>query len=117
MIILVVEDDESIRQGLADVLENEGYRVITAKNGEEGLERLWEDQPDLVILDLMMPVMDGFEFKKIMDSHPERRTIPVIVFSAHGGWVPPEMKVACVLDKSTPLDKILNAVKRYLNIQ
>jgi DNA-binding response OmpR family regulator len=112
--ILIVEDDESIRDGLADVLEQEGYKVVTAPNGEIGLERLWEDQPDLVILDLLMPVMDGFEFKKIMDSHRDRRAIPVIVFSAHSHGVPPEMKVAGVLDKSASMNKILNTVKKHL---
>jgi CheY-like chemotaxis protein len=112
--ILIVEDDECIRESLAHALKDEGYEVITAVNGDEGLERLWECLPDLVILDLMMPVMTGFEFKKIMDSHPDRVDIPVIVFTAQPYSVSPDMNVAAVINKSTPLDKILETITLHL---
>jgi CheY-like chemotaxis protein len=113
--ILLVEDDDSIRQGLSEILEIEGYLVIEARNGEEGLERLWEDVPDLVLLDLRMPVMDGLEFKKIMDSHPGRSAIPVIAFSGNPSDVPPEMKAAGVLNKSAPVEKILQVIEQHLS--
>ncbi len=59
--ILVVEDDEAIRLGLQEALRAEGYRVLVAADGEEGLRRGLTDDPDLVVLDVMLPRMDGFE--------------------------------------------------------
>jgi len=63
-IIVVVEDEEVIRIGLKDSLEIEGYTVITATNGEEGLATILKERPDLVVLDLMMPKMDGYQVCK-----------------------------------------------------
>ena len=111
--ILIVDDDDSIRECLTDALTGVGYKVITAKNGDEGLERLWEFPPDLVILDLMMPVMNGFEFKKIMDSHPDRAGIPVILFTSQPELALPGMNVAVVINKASSLNKILEMIKFY----
>ncbi len=61
-----------------------------------------------------MPVMDGFEFKKNMDLHHGKKSIPVIVFTANQGGVPQGMEVAHVMNKSAPLDKILDAITRHL---
>src|ERR1035437_9660737 len=107
--ILVVEDDADVRQSLKHLLEGEGFKVVTAKNGDEGLERLWETAPNLIVLDLMMPVMDGFEFKRIMDTHPERSKIPVIVFTSQPELVLGEMNVTGILKKTSSIDKILGA--------
>ena len=59
--VLVVEDDPDVRSALNDLLEAEGYEVETASNGKEALERLAEHRPGLVLLDLMMPVMSGWD--------------------------------------------------------
>src|SRR2546423_2847646 len=58
--ILVVEDELPMRTALHDVLSNEGYRVLTAENGEKGLRRALEEKPDLLLLDIMMPALDGY---------------------------------------------------------
>src|SRR5512132_317818 len=58
--ILIVEDELPMRTALTDILQNEGYRVLTAADGESGLARAIKEQPDLVLLDVMMPKLDGF---------------------------------------------------------
>ena len=62
--VLIIEDDEPMVMGLTEVLEGEGYEVVTAGTGPEGLRRALEDRPDLVLLDLMLPGMSGFEICK-----------------------------------------------------
>ena len=59
--ILIIEDETPMRTALADVLEGEGYRPITAADGESGLQRAIKEKPDLILLDIMMPKLDGFE--------------------------------------------------------
>ena len=59
--ILIIEDDIPIQQVIADVLENEGFETFTAQNGKDGFKLAKEILPDLIICDVMMPVMDGYE--------------------------------------------------------
>ncbi len=80
--ILVIEDNDSLREEIAVVLEIEGYTVATAENGRIGLERIKEVGPDLVICDLMMPEMDGFETLKAIRADPEIEALPVIILTA-----------------------------------
>jgi CheY-like chemotaxis protein len=79
---LVVEDDDANRSLLVRTLSGAGWTVLQAENGAVGLERLAEVLPDLILLDLMMPVMDGFEFVLELRSREEWRDIPVIVVTA-----------------------------------
>jgi CheY-like chemotaxis protein len=80
--VLVVEDDPVMRDMLRRRLEKEGWKVIEADNGRVALERMTERQPDLILLDLMMPEMDGFQFLHEVRKHEEWRPIPVIVITA-----------------------------------
>jgi CheY-like chemotaxis protein len=80
--VLVVEDDAATRAVLTRTLEREGWTVIEAKNGREGLDRVAETLPSLVLLDLMMPEMDGFEFLEAFRGDAHRRSIPVVVITA-----------------------------------
>lgn len=80
--ILVVDDDSRIRNFVRLRLESEGYEVTQAANGEQGLERLTLDAPDLVLLDLSMPVMDGWEMLKRLRAFSQ---LPVIILSANNG--------------------------------
>jgi CheY-like chemotaxis protein len=70
------------RDVMLRLLAREGWKVRSANNGAEGLERVAESTPDLILLDLMMPVMDGFEFLAELRSHAKWRKLPVIVVSA-----------------------------------
>lgn len=80
--ILVVEDDADIRDLLEIVLSSSGYDVETAANGRLGLERLKSFTPDLILLDLAMPELDGIGFLKAKRDQYDYRDIPVIVLSA-----------------------------------
>jgi signal transduction histidine kinase/DNA-binding response OmpR family regulator len=80
--ILVVEDDSGTRASMRRMLEKEGCRVTEAENGEIALASLEQDRPSLIFLDLIMPVMDGYDFTEKMRLHPEWCTIPIVVVTA-----------------------------------
>jgi CheY-like chemotaxis protein len=80
--ILVVDDDPRLLHVVSMYLSIEGYDVDTAPNGEEGLQRVEALRPDLVILDVMMPGIDGLEACRRIKSNPETRHIPVVLFTA-----------------------------------
>ncbi|MGH7340554.1 MAG: response regulator, partial [Candidatus Rokuibacteriota bacterium] len=80
--VLVVDDDVELRQLLRRMLEPEGYTVVEAENGRVALERLRDLSPSVVLLDLMMPEMDGFEFVAEFRRHEPWRSIPIVVITA-----------------------------------
>jgi CheY-like chemotaxis protein len=80
--VLLIEDDETTRGMMRTMLEREGWQVTEATNGREGLERVAEGQPHAILLDLMMPEMDGFEFIAELRKRREWRHIPVVVITA-----------------------------------
>jgi CheY-like chemotaxis protein len=80
--VLLVEDDVATRVLMASTLEKAGWTVSEAGNGQEALDILSDVQPQLILLDLMMPVMDGFGFLAAMRAKPEWQHIPVIVITA-----------------------------------
>jgi len=83
-LILVVDDEPPITQFLAELLEEEGHRVATADHGGTALDEIAREQPDLVISDLMMPVMDGAHMVERLRHNPTTAHIPVIMISAAG---------------------------------
>ncbi len=83
--ILIVEDEPDMRRGLRTVLEAEGFGVIEAQDGREALERVTEDLPDLVVLDLMIPELDGFAVCR--ELRAQGHTTPVLILSARGSEV------------------------------
>jgi CheY-like chemotaxis protein len=82
--VLVVEDDQDIREALVQLLEDEKCIVAAACHGEEGLRRAREHRPEVITLDLMMPVMDGWKFRMLQKRDAVLADIPVIVVSAYG---------------------------------
>jgi PAS domain S-box-containing protein len=80
--ILVVDDDADMRQRLRKILERNGWSVVEAANGEEALDRVNQAVPQLIMLDLTMPVMDGFTFLRTLRDDPAHRNIPVVVLTA-----------------------------------
>ena len=80
--ILVIEDEAAMRTALADLLTSEGYRALTAADGERGLERALDEKPDLILLDIMMPKLDGFalcaELRRLASA------VPVLMLTAKG---------------------------------
>jgi two-component system alkaline phosphatase synthesis response regulator PhoP len=89
--ILVVDDEIYIVHILDFSLGMEGYEVVTALDGEQALEKLKTEKPDLIVLDIMMPKLDGYEVCKAIKSDPETRQIPVILLSAKGRNVDQKM--------------------------
>jgi signal transduction histidine kinase/CheY-like chemotaxis protein len=89
--ILLVEDDAATREMIRRTLEQDGWTVCEAENGRVGLERLAESRPELILLDLMMPEMDGFEFVAELRRHEEWKGIPVVVVTARD--VTPEDRI------------------------
>jgi signal transduction histidine kinase/CheY-like chemotaxis protein len=80
--VLIVDDDPDAREMVRRILEKEGWSIAEAENGRIGLERVQERRPDLIVLDLTMPEMDGFEFVDVLKRNPDWESIPVIVVTA-----------------------------------
>jgi two-component system response regulator (stage 0 sporulation protein F) len=113
--ILLVDDEANIRFVYEEEFKEEGYRIISASNGEEALHLFDTDTPDLVILDIQMPGMNGIEVLRRMKT--KNSSVPVILSSAYpefkqdlGAWASEEYIV-----KSSDLQQLKDAVHRYLD--
>jgi two-component system cell cycle response regulator DivK len=80
--ILIVEDNEKNRTLVKDVLEYHGYEVIEAGNGKEGIKIAKENKPDLILMDIQMPVMSGYDAIKILKNNPETKDIKIIALTS-----------------------------------
>lgn len=76
--VLIVDDDADLCQVVASRLRYEGYEVMTAQNGEEGLKQVKQSKPDLILLDLLMPKFDGTEVARRLRENPETQRIPIL---------------------------------------
>ena len=113
--ILLVEDEESLRLLYKEELETDGYEVLTAPNGKEALRQLDKGKPDLIILDIVMPVMDGMEaLEQIMG---RERTIPIIIHTSYPGYREDFMSWAAdaYVTKSSDLGELKKKVKELLD--
>ncbi len=115
-LILIVDDEEGIRESLTGIFEDEGYRVITAASGEEAVRTVREQAPDLVLLDVWLPKMDGIHV--LEDIRALRREMPVIMISGHGNV---EVAVQATrtgaydfLEKPLSLERVLLTAQRAL---
>jgi CheY-like chemotaxis protein len=104
--VLVVDDDPDIRESLGSILTEEGYFVRTARNGVEALQRMADQPPDLVLLDLMMPVLDGWHVMRIVRADPRLRHTPIIVLSALSG-----LECAGYVQKPISLPKLIGLLE------
>src|SRR4051812_11200167 len=80
--ILLADDEEDIKIVLRMFLESKGYRVVTAYDGLDALDQAKNEKPDAILLDIMMPLLDGFEVCKKLKSQPDTQNIPVVMLSA-----------------------------------
>ena len=83
--ILLAEDHLDSREAMRALLEAHGYRVVEAANGREAVERALEERPDLVLMDIMMPEMDGFEATRVLRSQEGTSSLPIIAVTAMDG--------------------------------
>jgi two-component system response regulator MprA len=109
--VLVADDNVDLLEAMADALEMDGYSVLRAHNGREALELAADDSVCLILLDLSMPVMDGWEFLEQRKRIPRLAAIPVIVLSAYA-WPKPS-DAEGVLQKPVTLDTIRRLVRCY----
>ncbi|MFA5848015.1 MAG: response regulator, partial [Thermodesulfovibrionales bacterium] len=114
--VLIVDDEEGIRESLSGILEDEGYDILTAKSGEEAIKMLGESSPDLVFLDIWLTGMDGIQtLQEIKAIKPD---VPVIMISGHGN-IELAVKAAKMgaydfLEKPLSLEKVVLVAKRAL---
>ena len=96
--VLIVEDNEDNRLIYAAMLEHVGYRVLQANNGADGLAVARTEHPDLILMDISMPVMDGHEATRTLKADPDLRTIPVLAVTAHAMTSDQELAFAAGCD-------------------
>lgn len=112
--ILVIDDEPAIRDVLTALLQDEGYDVVTTSDGRLALDLLPVEQPDLIILDIMMPILDGHEVYRRIRERPEWGRMPVIMMSAA---VNPETAadgVALFLRKPFDIDQLVETIHGLL---
>jgi two-component system, OmpR family, alkaline phosphatase synthesis response regulator PhoP len=119
--ILAVDDERHIVRLVEVNLARAGYNVVTAFDGREALQKVESEKPDLVVLDVMMPFMDGFEVLRNLKANPETAEIPVIMLTAKAqdadvfrGW---QSGVDCYLTKPFNPMELLTFVKRIFDSQ
>jgi CheY-like chemotaxis protein len=112
--VLVVEDHADLREMLAVLLESEGFRVQTASNGAEALAAMRSTRPSVILLDLMMPVMSGDEFRRRQLAEPEYASVPVICMTAahDGPQRAKNMHATQYFQKPVDFDRLITAVRR-----
>jgi DNA-binding response OmpR family regulator len=109
--VLVVDDEHDIREAVAEVLADEGYVVHGASDGAEALRTARAVRPDIVLLDLMMPGMNGWEFRAAQKCDPDIQDIPVVVLSALGRVA--GMDAAGFIQKPFDLEELLAVVREH----
>jgi CheY-like chemotaxis protein len=113
--ILVVDDEPSIAEMVQAILEDEGYEVVTAGNGQEALARLGKVRPHLVLCDVMMPGMDGRALCRALQADPHYRSIPVVLMSAALPGLGESSIYAAFLSKPFDLTTLIDTIVMVLN--
>jgi two-component system response regulator MprA len=108
--ILIVDDDPRMRRMLAEILALEGYRVVQAQNGAEALEILQWCQPGVIVLDLLMPTLDGWGFRACQQTQASLADIPVLVLTALSSEEAGELGAAAFLRKPVRLETLLKTI-------
>jgi len=111
--ILVVDDDDDFREALCEVLREAGYPAQEAENGEVALRRIAEEAPGMVLLDLKMPVLDGWGVIERMRQDPKSAHVPILILSAYGfEWESELLGAQGYVPKSVGTQEILDRVRR-----
>lgn len=117
--VLIVEDEKPIRELLDDFLSDEGYDTLLAENGQLGVEMARAEQPDLVLMDLMLPLLDGFAAMRALKEHAETRDIPVVVMSANSVLllhIGDQLLADETLRKPFDLDQVLHVIQSRIGV-
>ena len=111
--VLVVDDERAIREVIVKLLVDEGYRVVAAEDGAQALELLPRERPDLVLLDIMMPLVDGREVVRRLRQMPGLEATQVVLMSAAVAPAPDD-RVAAFLPKPFDVERLLETVGQLL---
>jgi CheY-like chemotaxis protein len=110
--VLIVEDEEDLREMMREALESRGYSVVTAEEGQDALQKIDAiENLCLVLLDLLMPGMNGWDFFEKMRERPELAAVPVIIHSSASNRAP--TGVTRVLQKPIPFERLISVVSEY----
>jgi CheY-like chemotaxis protein len=114
--VLLVEDEQSAADVLATILEFEGFSVTTAANGKRAIEMLRDVQPELIITDYMMPIMNGIEMSKVVRAMPEYAAVPILMTSAvaEEGLHKHASILSAFLRKPFQIEALLDTIRRPL---
>ena len=115
--VLVVEDDPCLRAVYADLLSDEGFHVETAENGQVGISKLEKDPPDVILLDIEMPIMDGVTFATIYNRMPGDHAPIVVCSSLATPTSLAQIRPASVMSKPCDLDQLLNELNRRVPLR
>ncbi|NJP04716.1 MAG: response regulator [Chloroflexaceae bacterium] len=117
--ILLVEDNEMNRDMLSRRLMRKGHEVLIAADGAEGVAKALSERPGLILMDMSLPVLDGWEATRQIKSHPETATIPIIALTAHAlaGDREKSLEVGCDEYETKPVDfpRLLKKIEAFLN--
>lgn len=119
-LVLIVEDDHATRLMFRDFLNHSGFRTADAHNGFQALEKANELRPDLVVTDLAVPGMDGFEFCRALQQSSATRNIPILAITGHAEYLEDRERfrhagISHVLIKPCELDEVVRELRRMLN--
>jgi CheY-like chemotaxis protein len=119
--IMIVDDERDIRVLVREMLEREGYEVSEAGTGEECLKKLKDEKPDLILLDIMMPILDGWEVSKRIKEDEETKDIAVVMFTVRTSEESRSKslhyaKADAHIDKLFDREELLAVIKKYLRM-
>jgi CheY-like chemotaxis protein len=115
--ILIVDDEEPVRAFLASLMQDAGYRTLLAIHGAQALDLIEEERPDLVICDIMMPVLNGAELCRRVKAGRETMAIPVILMSAASEWAAEGAGADAFIAKPFDLDDMEALVRRWAPLE
>ncbi|HLO69163.1 MAG TPA: response regulator [Holophaga sp.] len=117
--ILLVEDNEMNRDSLSRLLARRGYEVVFAEDGEEAIARTLEERPELVLMDISLPKLDGYEATRRLRAHPGLGELPIIALTAHAMTSDREraIEAGCTDFESKPVEfaRLLARIQKYLS--
>lgn len=116
--ILAIEDHDDMREFLQRILERRGYRFLGASDGVDGMELAMQHRPDLILMDLALPTLDGYEATRLLKSKPEYAAIPIIVVTAHARAIDREHAIEAGCDayisKPYSIHELYALIDRFL---
>ncbi len=116
--ILAIEDNDDMREFLQRILERRGFRFLGAGDGSDGLELALQERPDLILMDLALPGLDGYEATRLLKSKPDYASIPIVAVTAHARAVDQEraMEAGCnaYISKPYSIHELFALIDRFL---